>query len=104
MPEVEVYNPNEMDGIDGMDWHKQLEWCWKKVGHRSFWHNIHLKNFAYADAQLRANRPDLYEPLDIRYHFASAILQELDADTAEAILEGAVSIDQVIDRINALAQ
>jgi hypothetical protein len=61
MPEVEVECPNKTNGIDGMVWSNQLEWCWKKVGHRSFWHNIHLKNFAYADAQLRANRPDLYE-------------------------------------------
>jgi hypothetical protein len=104
MPEVEVRNPNEMDGIYGMVWREQLEAVWKNVAGGSFWGNIYYKDFSSADAQLRANRPDLYELLDIRYHFASSILQELDADTAEAILEGATSIDQVIDRLNALAR
>ena len=56
---------------------------------------------AEADRILREQFPDLY---DDQYSFACSVLERLDADTAEAILEGAVSIDQVLDRINALAQ
>jgi hypothetical protein len=94
--EVEVRNPKNSSGIDGLTWDEQVE------GYE-FWYEVHFKNYTEANAILRYLRPDLYD-FDARYHFAASILQNIDADIAEAILYGAVSIDQVIDRINALAQ
>jgi hypothetical protein len=99
--EVEVYAPNQSIGLFGMTWGDKVEGDWRGDG--SFWSNVHQENYPEANRILRKHRPDLYD-FDARYHFASSILQDLDADTAEAILYGAVSIDQVIDRINALAQ
>ena len=99
--EVEVYAPNQSIGLFGMTWGDKVEGDWR--GNGSFWSNVHQENYPEADRMLREHRPDLYD-FDARYHFASSILQELDANTAEAILYGAVSIDQVLDRIKALAQ
>jgi hypothetical protein len=99
--EVKVRRPNESDGLHGMTWRTEVEGNW--IGDGSFWCNVHVKDYHEANRILCEHRPDLYD-FDARYHFASSILQELDADTAEVILYGAVSIDQVIDRINALAK